>query len=69
MSEHNHPYKTYEGSPIWSVVETAIADLVGNQDIEETTRREYIVGYLVQQIKRIEGIPDKAFQRATSHGL
>lgn len=63
MSNIHHPYERYEGSPIWLSLEKAIADLVENQDIEETTRREYIVGYLIQKVEGLEGMPNKAFQR------
>ena len=42
----SHPYREYEGTPLWRALDKGIADLVENQDLEERTRREYIVGYL-----------------------
>ena len=46
----SHPYKQFEGTPLWEAVKKGIDDLVENNDIEETTRREYIVGYLCKLI-------------------
>ena len=40
------PYETYKHTPLWNVVDRGIADLVSNGDLEETTDRTYIVGYL-----------------------
>ncbi len=50
MNEFEHPYKIYESTTLWRVIDEAISDLVENKDIEETTRREYIVGYLAKYI-------------------
>lgn len=46
----NHPYQQYIDSSLWKTVDKAIDDLVKNKDIEETTDRSYIVGYLCKQL-------------------
>ncbi|WP_078410753.1 hypothetical protein [Priestia abyssalis] len=46
----SHPYEQFEGTPLWETINKGIDDLVENNDIEETTRREYIVGYLCKLI-------------------
>ena len=46
----SHPYEQFEGTPLWGAINKGIDDLVENNDIEETTRREYIVGYLCKLI-------------------
>lgn len=46
----SHPYEQFEGTPLWEAINKGIDDLVENNDIEETTRREYIVGYLCKLI-------------------
>lgn len=51
MKEIKHPYKEYEQTQLWELIDNAIDDLVKNQDIELTTRKEYIVGYLFRKIK------------------
>jgi hypothetical protein len=48
----NHPYKKYVNSPAWSVLDQALTDLVANQDLEEITAREYIIGYLLQSLDK-----------------
>jgi hypothetical protein len=46
----SHPYEQFENTPLWKVINKGIDDLVENNDLEETTRREYIVGYLCKLI-------------------
>jgi hypothetical protein len=46
------PYDVYKGTEVWRIVEKAICDLVENGDIVETTRRDYIVGYICKQISK-----------------
>ncbi|MDC7783388.1 hypothetical protein [Priestia megaterium] len=50
----SHPYKQLEGTPLWKVIDKGINDLVENEDLEETTSREYIVGYLCKLINETE---------------
>jgi hypothetical protein len=45
-----HPYKQFEGSVLWRVVEKEIAALVRNGDMKELTARDYIVGSICQAI-------------------
>lgn len=46
------PYDMYRSSALWKPLEQGIADLVENQDIQETTDRYYIVGYLCKILSR-----------------
>lgn len=50
----NHPYKKYETTELWHIISEAIGELVANQDIEEMTSREYIVGYLCAKLSHVE---------------
>ncbi|MGY3189989.1 hypothetical protein [Lysinibacillus sp. TE18511] len=50
----NHPYKKYETTELWHVISEAIEELVANQDVEEMTSREYIVGYLCAKLSLVE---------------
>jgi hypothetical protein len=45
-----HPYEDFESIQLWKIVDKAIGDLVKNGDIEEKTRREYIVGYICKRL-------------------
>ena len=47
-------YEIYVGTPLWDVINKGINDLVENKDIEETTYRENIVGYLCKLITESE---------------
>ena len=51
----NHPYIEFEKTPVWKLIDTAIVELERNRDIQLTTKREYVIGYLCQQLasKRI----------------
>jgi hypothetical protein len=57
----SHPYETFEADPLWQVVSDAIRDLVKNGDVSERTAREYIVGYIVKNIRDSgeAGVSDK----------
>ena len=48
----NHPYKEFEADPLWKIVENAMRDLAENGDVSEQTSREYIVGYLVKNVRQ-----------------
>lgn len=50
MKGIKHPYKEYEQTQLWELINKAIDDLVKNQDIELTTKKEYIIGYLCKTI-------------------
>jgi hypothetical protein len=47
------PYDLYKGTKVWEIVDKAIEDLANNHDIAETTRRDYIVGYICKQLERL----------------
>ena len=47
---NNYPYHQYETTLAWKIINQAVSDLVENQDIQETTARVYIVGYLVKRL-------------------
>lgn len=51
MKEMKHAYQKYEKTLLWELINKAIDDLVINQDIELTTKKEYVVGYLCKTIK------------------
>jgi hypothetical protein len=52
-AETAFPYDSNKGSQVWIVVENAIQDLVNNNDIVETTTREYIVGYICKKLEQV----------------
>jgi hypothetical protein len=55
-----HPYKEFEKTGLWKALNKGIRDLVENQDLKETARREYIVGYLCKILTRRR---DKLFSK------
>jgi hypothetical protein len=46
-----YPYKKFENTELWKIIDESIDNLVNNQDLEEKTIRKYIVGYLVKRIE------------------
>lgn len=46
----DHPYTELEKTRLWAAVESAIKDLVSNNDLVESSARPYIVGYLCQKL-------------------
>lgn len=48
------PYEDEKASPYWDIVEKAIAELSGNQDLQVTTSNYYVIGYLVKQLEKAD---------------
>jgi hypothetical protein len=48
-----YPYEALESDPLWTVVEDAIRELVENGDVSEQTPRNYIVGFIVKNIRKL----------------
>jgi hypothetical protein len=46
----SHLYTQFENTPLWNLISKIIDDLVENDDIEEKTQREYIVGYIITKL-------------------
>lgn len=46
----SHPYKKYENTDLWKVVHVCINELLENQDLDLTTKEEYVVGYICKSI-------------------
>jgi hypothetical protein len=47
-------YLEFRGYEAWNVVDRAINDLIENQDLEETTVHQLIVGYIVKALVEAE---------------
>jgi hypothetical protein len=47
-----HPYRDFEGTPLWKAIDKGIGDLIKNQDLKEMTPRAYVVGYLCKILTR-----------------
>ncbi|MGE6369886.1 hypothetical protein ACQKDB_12230 [Planococcus kocurii] len=46
----SHPYIKFEHTELWGKVNQIIDDLIENQDIEVTTKKEYVVGYICENL-------------------
>lgn len=44
------PYEAYRKSQLWRTVEKSIEELAENQDINLTTKKDYVVGYICKKI-------------------
>jgi len=53
-SEQPHPYKEFEGTATWKILDHAIQSLVENDDLQERTDRAYIVGSLCKALAESE---------------
>jgi hypothetical protein len=50
MKFKEFPYKKFQATKSWSVVDDAVEQLVKNKDLVETTARRYIVGFILKQL-------------------
>jgi len=46
----DHSYRQFEHTPLWHELNSAMAALEQNQDLQLTATREHVIGYLCQQI-------------------
>jgi hypothetical protein len=46
----DHPYKEFENTPVWDVLEKGITELTKNGDLEQCSYGKYIIGYLCKQL-------------------
>lgn len=52
----NSPYKELEQTELWKIVSKSIDDLGKNQDINITTNKEYVTGYICKMITKAKDI-------------
>jgi len=45
------PYDEYQGTVLWQIISETINELVDNDDLEERTTHEHIVGYLCSKLE------------------
>jgi len=45
------PYDQFQDTALWQVISEAIDELVDNDDLEERTTHEHIVGYLYSKLE------------------
>lgn len=52
----NSPYKESEQTELWRIISQSIDDLEENQDINITTNKEYVIGYICKMITKTKNI-------------
>jgi hypothetical protein len=45
-----HPYTKFEKTALWDTVQKALAELETNKDLKITTKAEYVIGFICQQL-------------------
>lgn len=58
-----HPYSEFEQTPLWKTIDAAIAELERNRDVDLTTARTHVIGYLCQQLAAQKMVEDSALLR------
>lgn len=56
----NHPYSEFEQTTLWKTIDAAIAELERNRDVELTTARTHVIGYLCQQLAAQKAVTESA---------
>lgn len=46
----NHPYKQFEKTEQWKIIEQAIKELIENGDLELYTPIEYVIGTICKEL-------------------
>lgn len=45
------PYDEYQETALWQIISETINELIDNDDLEERTTHEHIVGYLCSKLE------------------
>ncbi len=48
-------YQRWEGTPEWGVLDRALKQLVANRELQESSRHEYLVGFLCKALGEVLG--------------
>ena len=59
----SYPYSQFEETPLWKAIDTAIAELERNRDVELTSARMHVIGYLCQQLDAQGTVMDSSLLR------
>ena len=54
----NHPYRQFEDTNNWRIIEFSLNELLLNNDIELFTPKEYVIGYICMQLANNDNSPD-----------
>ena len=46
----NTPYEKYRNEKYWKIIDTAINELLENNDLEIKTHPDYVIGYLTKAL-------------------
>ena len=52
----NFPYKELVQTELYRIISQSIDDLEENQDINITTNKEYVIGYICKMILKTKGV-------------
>ena len=55
-----HPYLQFDKTPLWLAIDFAISELERNRGVELTTSRNYVIGYLCQQLSAKQLVTPKS---------
>jgi len=50
INKMDHPYKIYESSLLWEVMQKALDKMINNNDIILNTSEVYVIGFLCKQL-------------------
>jgi hypothetical protein len=59
----SHPYNEFEDTALWKALDAALADLEQNRDVQLSTARDYVVGYLCQQLANKKLVADTSLSK------
>ena len=56
----DHPYTTFEGTPLWAAIDHEISALIRNGDLQLATARQYVVGSLCRRVASTVQLPSRS---------
>ena len=46
-----HSYSEFENTQLWKIIEETLNDLIENQDLQLTTRKENVIGHFCKNLE------------------
>ena len=56
------PFAEYRDTPLWRVLESAVAELEATREIAVSTAPEYVIGYLCERLVRGHAVVSEALR-------
>jgi len=59
-----NPYSEFEQTTLWETIDAAVSELERNRDVELSTAREHVIGYLCHQLAGRQVVTESSLSKS-----